>query len=58
MLKANPTDWLLERDNPSVRYFTLKDILGKAENDPEVKQARQRNNDLRHCAAYPGETER
>jgi hypothetical protein len=40
-LKADPTDWLLERDNPSVRYFTLKDILGKAENDPEIKQARQ-----------------
>ena len=40
-LKADPTDWLLEDDNPSVRYFTLKDILGKAENDPEVKNARK-----------------
>jgi hypothetical protein len=41
LLKADPTDWLLERDNPSVRYFTLKDILGGTENDPEVKDARQ-----------------
>ena len=38
-LKADPTDWLLEKENPSVRYFTLKDILGKAENDPDVKAA-------------------
>ena len=41
LLKADPTDWLLERDNPSVRYFTLKHILSKAENDPEVKNARK-----------------
>ena len=41
LLKADPTDWLLEKDNPSVRYFTLKDILGKAENDPDVKKARK-----------------
>ena len=27
-LKADPTDWLLEPDNLSVRYFTLTDILG------------------------------
>ena len=40
-MKADPTDWLQEDDNPSVRYFTLKDILGKAENDPEVKKAHQ-----------------
>jgi hypothetical protein len=40
-LKADPTDWLQEDDNPSVRYFTLKNILGKAENDPEVKKAHQ-----------------
>ena len=41
LLKADPTDWLLEKDNPSVRYFTLKDILGRDENDPEVKNARK-----------------
>ncbi|MFC1923899.1 nitrogen fixation protein NifH [Chloroflexota bacterium] len=27
VLKADPTDWLLERNNPSVRYFTLTSIL-------------------------------
>jgi len=41
VLKADPTDWLLEKDNPSVRYFTLTDILEKSENDPEVKEAFQ-----------------
>ena len=41
LLKADPTDWLLEKDNPSVRYFTLKDILDKEENDPDVKTARK-----------------
>lgn len=40
MLKADPTGWLLEKDNPSVRYFTLTDILGKAENDSEVREAK------------------
>lgn len=41
LLKADPTDWLLEKNNPSVRYFTLRDILGRDENDPEVKNARK-----------------
>ncbi|GAG14093.1 unnamed protein product, partial [marine sediment metagenome] len=36
VLKANPTDWLLEEDNPSVRYLTLIDIVEKPPNDPEV----------------------
>jgi len=40
LLKADPTDWLLEKENPSVRYFTLTDILEKSENDPEVKGAK------------------
>jgi hypothetical protein len=40
-LKAAPTDWLLERDNPSVRYFTLVDILGKALDAPEVIQSKR-----------------
>jgi hypothetical protein len=39
-LKADPTGWLLEKDNPSVRYFTLTDILGKFENDSEVREAK------------------
>jgi len=40
ILKADPTDWLLEKDNASVRYFTLSEILNKPENDPEVKEAK------------------
>lgn len=39
--KKGPIDWLLEEDNPSVRYFTLRDILGRSENDPEVTAAKQ-----------------
>ncbi len=41
-LKADPTDWLLQDDNPSVRYLTLKDLLGKKEQDDEVSEARAR----------------
>lgn len=41
LLNADTTDWLLEEDNPSVRYFTLTDILDLPENDPAVRVARQ-----------------
>lgn len=34
-------DWLCEEDNPSVRYFTLKNLLGKREQDAEVEEARR-----------------
>jgi len=40
LLKADPTVWLSEKDNPSVRYFTLTDILGKLESDSEVREAK------------------
>jgi len=40
LLKADPTEWLLEKDNPSVRCFTLTDILGKPESDSEVRDAK------------------
>ncbi len=40
VLNADPADWLLERDNPSVRYFTLVDVLDMSENDRDVQQAR------------------
>lgn len=33
--------WLLEKDNPSVRYFALRDLFGKSENDPEVRGAKK-----------------
>jgi hypothetical protein len=41
-LKADPTDWLLENDKtqPAIRYYTLRDILGRDENDKEVKAAK------------------
>jgi hypothetical protein len=41
MLKETQISWLLEETNPSVRYFTLRDILGKGESDPEVAAAKQ-----------------
>lgn len=39
-LKANPVDWLLEEGDPSVRYFTLTEILEKPESDSQVKAAK------------------
>jgi hypothetical protein len=36
ILKADPINWLLEENNPSVRYFALTDLLGKPEVDAEV----------------------
>jgi len=41
ILKESPIDWLLEETNPSVCYFTLRDIFGKSENDPRVTVAKQ-----------------
>ncbi len=40
-LSADPTEWLLEKNNPSVRYFTLHDILERSWANPEVKEAKQ-----------------
>jgi len=37
---ADPIDWLLEPDNPSVRYLALRHLLGRPEDDPQVRQAR------------------
>ncbi|MEL7654336.1 MAG: nitrogen fixation protein NifH [Bacillota bacterium] len=41
VLKADPTDLLLEDENPSVRYFTMKDILGMPEDDAAVQSAKR-----------------
>jgi len=41
VLKADPTGWLLGSDNPAVRFWTLKDILGKGEDSPELVKARE-----------------
>ncbi len=40
-LSADPIEWLLEKSNPSVRYFTLIDLLEKPWTDPEVTEAKQ-----------------
>jgi hypothetical protein len=40
LVKNSPViDWLLEENQPSVRYYTLVDILDCNENDPEVREA-------------------
>jgi hypothetical protein len=39
-LDGEPLPWLLEPDNPSVRYFALRDLLDRDQTDPEVQAAR------------------
>ena len=41
MLKADPVTWLLEENNPSVRYFTFTDILEKPGEDIDVRKAKR-----------------
>lgn len=41
-LKDDLINWLLEKDNPSVRYFTLRDILEKPDSYPELLDAKQK----------------
>lgn len=38
---AQTLDWLLEEENPSVRYFTLKELLGRPKEDADVRQAKE-----------------
>ncbi len=40
-LNGDPLPWLLEPENPSVRYWTLIDILGRSVGDPEAQKARR-----------------
>ena len=42
LLRGDPLPWLLEPDpaNPSVRYFALRELLERAPDEPEVRQAR------------------
>jgi len=35
-------DWLLEEQQPCVRYYTLRDLLDRREDDPDVRSARAR----------------
>ena len=41
-LNGNPIPWLLETDEtqPAIRYYALRDILGRDENDKEVIAAK------------------
>ncbi len=40
LMKASTViEWLLEEDQPSIRYQTLTQLLDKSESDPEVKEA-------------------
>lgn len=41
-MKADTLDWLLERSNPSVRFFTLVDLLDRPTANPEVIKAKRR----------------
>jgi hypothetical protein len=40
VLKSDPTDWLLEKENPSIRYFTLMELLDRTNLDKTVKTAK------------------
>lgn len=39
-IKKDTTEWLLEEDNPSVRYLTLRHVLGRGDDDREVREAK------------------
>ena len=41
ILNADSIEWLLEKDNPSVKYFTLRDILERPDGDNELEEARR-----------------
>jgi hypothetical protein len=40
VLRGDLLPWLLEPENPSVRYWTLVDLLGRSADDPEVLEVR------------------
>ena len=40
-LKKDSTEWLLEQDNPGVRYFALKDLLELPEDSADLREARE-----------------
>ncbi len=42
ILKNDSTNWLLEDSNPSVKYFTLVDILDKSRKTTEVLESRKK----------------
>ena len=42
MVDRRILDWLLEPEQPSIRYLTLTRLLGKKESDPDVREAKAR----------------
>jgi hypothetical protein len=42
MTSKTALNWLLEADQPAVRYLALTQLVGKPEGDPEVRSAKQR----------------
>ncbi len=40
LLNDDPLPWLLEADNPSVRYYALTDLLDRPTDDPDVVSAK------------------
>jgi hypothetical protein len=42
VLKGDPIEWLLEENNPSVRYFTLTEVMGRSLGDGETKEAKKK----------------
>jgi len=41
-IESVPLDWLLEDNNPPVRYFTMRNLLDYPKNDSELVQAKER----------------
>jgi hypothetical protein len=41
MKSVSALDWLLEEDQPSIRYLVLTQLEGRPENDPDVKAAKR-----------------
>ncbi len=39
-LRGDPFPWLLDEANPAIRHLALRDLLGRASADPEVRAAR------------------
>jgi hypothetical protein len=40
-LKENPAEWLIQKDNPSVRAVALKELLGRSDSSRDVRRAKQ-----------------
>jgi hypothetical protein len=40
MTSKSTVEWLLENENPSIRYFTLLDLFDKKETDSEIREAK------------------